>query len=46
MGLKEDFDNLIEKLKTERDGIKLKAHLASMDARQEIDGAEKKMGST
>ncbi|MBV5326791.1 MAG: hypothetical protein JZU65_04015 [Chlorobium sp.] len=44
MGMKEDFDNLIEKLKTERDGIKLKAHLASMEARQEIEGAEKKWG--
>jgi archaellum component FlaC len=42
MGMKEDFDNLIEKLKTERDGIKLKAHLASMEARQEFEGAEKK----
>lgn len=40
MAIKEDFDNLIEKLKTERDEISLKLHLASMEAKAEFDGAE------
>jgi hypothetical protein len=42
MDIKEEFDNLVEKLKRERDEITLKAHLASMDARKELEGAEKK----
>ncbi|ADW19137.1 hypothetical protein Despr_3004 [Desulfobulbus propionicus DSM 2032] len=41
MGMKEEFDNLVEKLKTERDKIALKAHLGSMEVRDEIEGAEK-----
>ena len=41
MGLQEDFDKLVEKLKTERDELKLKIHLASMDAKKEYEGAEK-----
>ena len=42
MGMKEEFGNLLEKLKTQRDEISLKAHLASMDAKKEMEGAEKK----
>lgn len=42
MGMREDFDKLIEKLKTERDEINLKIHLASMDAKEEFEEAEKK----
>lgn len=42
MGIKEEFESLVEKLKRERDEITLKAHLASMEARQELEGAEKK----
>ncbi|MFW2367789.1 MAG: hypothetical protein ACN4GW_15335 [Desulforhopalus sp.] len=41
MGLQEDFNRLVEKLKTERDEIKLKLHLASMDAKKEYEDAEK-----
>ena len=33
MNVKEEFDNLVEKLKTERDEIKVKMHLASMEAK-------------
>jgi len=40
MAIKEDFDNLIDKLKTERDEIALKLHLASMEAKEEFAGAE------
>jgi CRISPR/Cas system CMR-associated protein Cmr3 (group 5 of RAMP superfamily) len=40
MAIKEDFDNLIDKLKTERDEISLKLHLASMEAKEEFEGAE------
>ncbi len=42
MGIKEEFENLVEKLKRERDEITLKAHLASMDAKKELEGAEEK----
>lgn len=42
MGIKEDFSALLEKLKTERDEINLKIHLASMDAREEFEETEKK----
>ena len=44
MGLKEDFDRLMDRLKTERDQINLKMHLASMDAKEEFAEAEKKWG--
>ena len=44
MAMKEEFDKLVEKLKTERDEINLKMHLASMDAREEFAEAEKKWG--
>ena len=40
MSIKEDFDNLLDKLKTERDEIHLKLHLASMEAKTEFDAAE------
>lgn len=42
MDIKEEFNKLIEKLKTERDGVNLKMHLASMDAKKEYEEAEKK----
>lgn len=42
MALKEEFEHLVEKLKSERDEIKLKLHLASMDAKDEFKDAEKK----
>lgn len=42
MGMKEEFEKLVEKLKMERDEIKLKVHLASMDAKEEFEAAEKK----
>lgn len=42
MGIRADFDRLFEKLKTERDTIKLKLHLTSMEIRKEFDDAEKK----
>lgn len=41
MALKEDFENLLESLKTERDEIKLKLHLGSMEARDEFENVEK-----
>ncbi|WP_020564813.1 hypothetical protein [Methylosarcina fibrata] len=40
MTVKQDFEKLIEKLKTERDEISLKLHLASMEAKEEFDAAE------
>jgi hypothetical protein len=42
MGMKEEFDKLVEKLKKERDEINLKMHLVSMDAKVELKEAEKK----
>ena len=44
MSIKEDFEKLLNKLQTERDEINLKLHLASMDARQEFEEAEKEWG--
>ena len=44
MRMQEEFTKLVEKLKTERDEIKLKMHLASMETRQEFEEAEKKWG--
>ena len=41
MSIKIEFDNLIEELKSERDEIALKIHLASMEAKEEFEGAEK-----
>jgi len=40
MAIKEDFENLLEKLQVERDEINLKLHLASMEAKQEFEEAE------
>jgi chromosome segregation ATPase len=40
MSVKKDFQDLLEKLKVERDEINLKLHLASMEAREEFEGAE------
>lgn len=42
MKMKEEFNELVEKLKMERDKIKLKMHLASMETKQEFEEAEKK----
>ena len=42
MNVKEEFDNLVEKLKTERDEIKVKMHLASMEAKEEFSEEEVK----
>lgn len=41
MAIKEDFENLLDKLQIERDEINLKMHLASMEAKQEFEEAEK-----
>jgi putative cell wall-binding protein len=41
MPTKIEFDNLLAKLKSERDEIMLKLHLASMDAKEEFEEAEK-----
>lgn len=38
--MKEEFDNLLEKLKAERDEIGLKLHLASMEVKQEFEASE------
>jgi len=40
MSLKEDFENVLKRLQTERDEANLKLHLASMEARQEFEEAE------
>lgn len=42
MGMREEFDKLVEKLKMERDEINLKMHLASMEAKEELKEADKK----
>jgi hypothetical protein len=42
MNMKTELNKLIEKLKMERDEVSLKMHLASMDAKQEYEEAEKK----
>lgn len=44
MGLREDFDRLMDRLKTERDQLNLRIHLASMEAKEEFAEAEKKWG--
>lgn len=41
MDVREEFDRLVDRLKTERDELKLKMHLASMEVRQEFEDAEK-----
>lgn len=40
MTIKEEFNNLLDKLKTERDEINVKLHLASMEAKEEFETAE------
>ncbi|WP_163339402.1 hypothetical protein [Desulfopila sp. IMCC35008] len=44
MGLNEDFSKLADRLKTERDELKLKMHLASMEVKEEFEEAEEKWG--
>ena len=44
MTIKQDFENLLDKLQSERDEIKLKLHLASMEAKEEFEAAEKQWG--
>jgi hypothetical protein len=41
MEVKEEFKNLLENLKVQRDEINLKLHLASMEAKDEFEKAEK-----
>lgn len=41
MEIREEFEKLVDRLKTERDGLKLKMHLASMEVREEFEEAEK-----
>ena len=45
MAIKEELNSLLAKLKTERDEVHLKLHLASMEVKQEFDDAEKKWES-
>ncbi|WP_372883305.1 hypothetical protein [Psychromonas sp.] len=40
--MKEDFNKLVDKLKVQRDELKLKVHLGSMEAKEEFEAAEKK----
>ena len=42
MDLQKEFETLVENLKSERDEIKLKLHLASMDVQDEFQNVEKK----
>ncbi len=42
MNLKKEFDELSDTLKQQRDEIQLQIHLASMDAKEEWEQAEKK----
>ena len=41
MSIKIEFENLLAKLKSERDEIALKLHLASMEVQEEFEEAEK-----
>jgi hypothetical protein len=41
MSTKIEFDNLLEKLKSERDELMLKLHLISMEGKEEFELAEK-----
>ena len=41
MSVKIEFDHLLEKLKSERDEITLKLHLASMEAKEEFEEADR-----
>ncbi len=40
--MKEDFNKLVDKLKAQRDELKLKLHLGSLEAKEEFEAAEKK----
>lgn len=42
MEMKREIHNLISRIRTERDELKLKLHLASMNAKEEFEEAEKK----
>lgn len=42
MEMREDFDKIVERLKRERDQLKLRMHLASMEVKEEFGEAEKK----
>ncbi|WP_305907822.1 hypothetical protein Q9L42_013795 [Methylomarinum sp. Ch1-1] len=42
MSLQDDFNELTENLKQQRDSIALKVHLAEMDVKEEWEKAEKK----
>jgi hypothetical protein len=42
MAIKQEFNNLLDKLKTERDEINLKLHLATLEVKQEFEEAEPK----
>ncbi len=42
MDFKQEFSSLVETLKTERDELKLKLHLASMEVKEEFDGMDGK----
>jgi hypothetical protein len=41
MSIKEEFEDLLGKLNTQRDEVKLNLHLASMEAKEEFEEAEK-----
>ncbi|MGZ4957775.1 MAG: hypothetical protein ACXV7J_00870 [Methylomonas sp.] len=41
MSLKSDFESLLDNLNTAREELQLKAHLASMEARDEFEETEK-----
>ncbi len=41
MSLKNEFENLLDKLNTQREEVRLKLHLASMEAKDEFEEAEK-----
>ncbi len=44
MDIKKEFDDLTDTLKQQRDEIELQIHLASMDAKDEWQNAEKNWG--
>ena len=41
MSLQNEFENLLAKLKTEREELQLKLHLASLEAKEEFEEADK-----
>lgn len=41
MSIKEEFEDLLKKLTVERDELNLNLHLASMEAKEEFEEAEK-----